>query len=41
MMTSTSEPLRKAPDVLSLAFIPVYVSVVKVWHFNLTMSSLL
>lgn len=40
-LTSTSESLRKAPDVLSLVFLSVYVSVVRVWHFNLTVASLL
>lgn len=40
-LTSTSESLRKAPDVLSLVFLSVYVSIVRVWHFNLTVTSLL
>lgn len=39
MVTSTSESLRKTPGIL-IQLWPVYVSVVKVWHFNLTVSSL-
>lgn len=40
-LTSTSKSLRKAPAVLSLVFLSVYVSIVRVWHFNLTVTSLL